>query len=199
MIFFYYYIFSLSGLNSGSNTSRLFKLAGSDLAPSSLIAHWLSRKYPLRSLLLQWALAGSLPARCFPPRLPWQQCSTEVLRGLELTSQRWSLSSCLQSTMCWSVFLRERAHSAGPCFLGRWQAPGQAHRHKFGIGYWITGPNMGNIAEGEDTEQRDPRPAPRLRTSWPVLQRKRKPEPTAGLSTATGKILFNPSPFFHSN
>ena len=132
------YIFNLCGLNSGSNTSRLFRLAGSDLAPSSLTAHWLSRKYPLpcpSSLLLQWVLAGSLSARCFP-----SSCY-----GSKLQQRFWGAWNWHAGGGAWvpvssprfadpSVFLRERAQSPGLHFLRRWQAPDQTHRRELGLG-----------------------------------------------------------------
>lgn len=54
-------MFSLCGLNSGSNTSRLFRLASSDLAPSSLIAHRTVPEIPSLSPAVATVGFGRLP------------------------------------------------------------------------------------------------------------------------------------------
>jgi len=52
---------------------------------------------------------GRLPlGQVFSQQLLWQQATTEVLRGLELTGWRWGPSSCLQPTICWSICLPQR-------------------------------------------------------------------------------------------
>ena len=95
ILIFLNYVFSLSGLNNLGQT--LPDCSG-----------WLRSgpfNCPGNTLFIPCCGYSGLwqaPPRpgVFPQQLPWQQCSTEVLRGLELTSQRWGLSCCLQSTIC---------------------------------------------------------------------------------------------------
>lgn len=175
-------------------------LSGSHLAPCLLTACWLSRKHPLHPLLLQsWALAGSRLVRYCPQPSPWQQWTTQILRGLEWTGQRWGLHSSLQPTICWSICLPERKRMECTSLeVDRLQARQTDENLELVIGSldqtWDTQLNESLQGKG------DPRITMWFRISWPVLQkkRKRKLSHTCWTFRDKGKILASSYSSIHS-